>query len=309
MKVLFMGTPQFAAESLNALLESKHTVVGVVTQPDRALKRGKTEISPVKRLAEQNGIAVLQPEKIRLIAGELAAFNADIAVTAAYGQLLNQAVLDAFKLGVINVHASLLPKYRGASPIQAAIAAGEKVTGVTIMRTELGLDCGDMLSTVSTEIFDGETAGELTLRLASLGAKLLIKTLDDFDNIVPVKQDEALATHCRTITKGQQYIDFSADCKTVVNHIRALSPSPCAKTVIGGEVYKIFSASVVSESDLCGAPGQIVESEKRLIIACGKGAIEINVIQAPSKRAMSAADFLRGNKLNVGVICDNRKAE
>ncbi len=304
MKVLFMGTPSFAVPSLKRLCDSdKHTVVGVVTQPDRALKRGNVEPSDVKVFALGSSLPVFQPEKISAEVDKLKSFGADIAVTAAYGQLLTQAVLDAFPLGVINVHASLLPKYRGASPINAAIADGQKVTGVTIMRTELGLDTGDILSAVETEITDDDTAGTLTEKLAELGAKLLVETLDNFDSIKPIKQDENKATRCRTIKKNEEYIDFSLDARQVYNKIRALYPLPCAKTIIDGEVYKIHSAVMCDGDGVFGKAGEIVSSDYKLIIACGTGAVEITTIQAPSKRAMRTKDFLLGHKLKAGVIC------
>ncbi|MCX4312311.1 MAG: methionyl-tRNA formyltransferase [Clostridia bacterium] len=300
MKILFMGTPEFAAYSLAALLKSKHAVAGVVTQPDRSLKRGKTEVCAVKKLALENGLTVLQPNRLRDEADALRAFGADIGVTAAYGQILNADVLDAFPCGVINVHASLLPKYRGASPIQSAIADGERETGVTIMRTELGLDTGDILSVAKTPIYDGETAGELTVRLAEMGASLLVDTLDNFANIAPRKQDDRIATHCKTIKKEEQYINFGCDAECVVNRIRSLSPSPCAKTVINGEVYKIYRAR---QCDACGAHGEILCSDDKLVIACGRGGIEVLVIQAPSKRALDISEFLRGRRFDKGVIC------
>lgn len=303
MKVLFMGTPEFAVASLKALLGSKHTVVGVVTQPDRALKHGKTEMGAVKRIALDAGLPIVQPIKIRDSVGEIKAFGADIGVTAAYGQILNAAVLDSFRYGVINVHASLLPKYRGASPIQSAIAAGEKTTGVTIMRTELGLDTGDILSTVKTDILDGETAGELALRLATLGAELLVKTLDGFAEITPIKQDDALATHCKTISKAEQYVDFTLPARSVVDKIRALSPTPCAKTLIDGEIFKIHNATVCAENHDGAQAGEIVRSDGKLVIACGDGCIEVTVIQAPSKRALGISEFLRGRKIGAGVVC------
>lgn len=297
-----MGTPHFAAKSLDALLHSEHRVVGVVTQPDRALKHGKTEISPVKELALDAGVPVFQPTRIRDEAEKLKQFGADIAVTAAYGQILTAAVLGAFEHGVINVHASLLPKYRGASPIQSAIAAGERKTGVTIMQTELGIDTGDILSVAELDIGCDETAGELTDRLAALGAELLVKTLDGFDKITPVAQDEAAATHCKTITKQEQFIDFSADSVTVVNKIRALSPSPCAKTYIDGEAFKIYRAASVSDK-LSTVVGEVVCTKNEMFIACGEGAIRVEVLQAPSKRAMTAAELLRGKKFRSGVVC------
>ncbi|MCH5162552.1 MAG: methionyl-tRNA formyltransferase [Clostridiales bacterium] len=302
MKVLFMGTPEFAVPSLRALIESSHEVVGVVTQPDRAVKHGKTESGAVKLAAADLGLKIIQPEKIRDCVGELKAFGADIAVTAAYGQLLTQTVLDAFPRGVINVHASLLPKYRGASPIAAAIENGEAVTGVTIMQTALGLDSGDILSVARTEIGKTETAGELTGRLAEMGAKLLISTLDGFDKIVPIKQDDTLATHCRTIKKHEQIIDFSRSAQQVVDKIRALSPLPSAKTSINGEVYKLYAAAVAEDS-YSGSAGEIVRCDSKLVIACRDGCVEILKIQAPSKRVLDIAEFLRGKKFAVGTVC------
>ncbi|MDE5593371.1 MAG: methionyl-tRNA formyltransferase, partial [Clostridiales bacterium] len=295
MKILFLGTPQFAVPSLNALLNSKHTVVGVVTQPDRALKHGKTELSPVKQLALSAGLSVYQPIKIRADIEKLKSFGADIAVTAAYGQILDSGVLNAFKHGVINVHASLLPKYRGASPIQATIAAGERTTGVTIMRTELGIDTGDILNMSSTEIGETETAGELSVRLAEIGAKLLVETLDNFDGITPTKQDDSIATHCKMIAKSEHIIDFSADSQDIVNKIRALSPNPCAKTFIDGEQYKIYRASVCNEK-VSGVVGRVICTKDKMYIVCGNGAVSVDTIQAPSKRSMPIADFLRGKK-------------
>lgn len=299
MKILFLGTPEFAATSLNALINSMHTVVGVVTQPDRALKHGKSEFSAVKQLALSAGLEVYQPIKIRADVERLKAFGADIAVTAAYGQILDSAVINAFPKGIINVHASLLPKYRGASPIQSVIAAGERVTGVTIMRTELGIDTGDILSAVTTDIGKTETAGELTVRLAEMGAKLLVETLDNYDDITPIKQDDSIATHCKMISKQEQIIDFSADSISVVNKIRALSPSPCAKTFIDGEQYKIYRAHVCAHVD--GVVGQVVCTKDKMYIVCGDGAICVDMIQAPSKRAMDIADFLRGKKFREGI--------
>lgn len=303
MKVLFMGTPEFAVPSLLALVGSaKHKVVGVVTQPDRAVKRGKTESSAVKQAAEKLGITVFQPQRIRDEVDSIAAFGADIGVTAAFGQILTEDVLNAFPRGVINVHASLLPKYRGASPINAAIANGETVTGVTVMQTALGLDTGDILSTASTPIGKTETAGELTARLAEIGAKLLVDTLDGYDGITPVKQDDAQATKCKTIKKEELFIDFARDAESVVNQIRSLSPSPCARTVIDGETYRIYGAAVL-DGVFDGEVGAVLRSDKKLVIACGSGAAEITKLQAPGKRVLDAAEFLRGKRFTVGTVC------
>lgn len=300
MRILFLGTPEFAVPSLDALIRSSHTVAGVITQPDRAVKRGKVEPSAVKKRALSAGLPVLQPIKIRDDVQSLKSFGADIAVTAAYGQILTQAVLDAFPCGVINVHASLLPKYRGASPIQSAIAAGEKETGVTIMRTELGLDCGDILAVAKTAIGPDETAGELSARLAEIGAKLLVEALDKYESIKPLKQDDSRATHCKTIKKHEEFIDFSADAQSVVNRVRALAPAPCAKTVIRGDTYKIGGAAVCDGN---GRAGEIIRCDKSLVIACGTGAVAVMRIQAPSKRMLAIDEFLRGKSFNLGVIC------
>lgn len=301
MKIVFFGTPEFAALSLERLLRSSHTVVAVVTQPDTALKHGKTELSAVGKVAEKYGLTTFKPEKIRTESEYLRSFGADIGVTAAYGQILNADVIDSFPYGIINVHASLLPKYRGASPIYSAILNGERETGVTIIKTELGLDTGDILSCAKTEINDGENATELTKRLAEIGAELLVDTLDNFADIKPVKQDNSAATVCKTIKKQQQYIDFSRDARSVVNMIRALADTPCAKTVINGEVYKVYAATVGVGS---GKIGEIIHSEKKLTVACGDGAVDITEIQAPGKKRLPIADFLRGRKLPLGAICE-----
>lgn len=304
MKVLFMGTPNFAVPSLRALFNSKtHEVVCVVTQPDRAVKRGKVECSPVKQEAERLGLTVLQPAKISNVVDVVKAYGADIGVTCAFGQLLTQSVLDAFPRGVINVHASILPKYRGASPINAVIANGEAVTGVTIMQTELGLDTGDILSVSKTEIRDNETAGELTEKLSHIGAKALIDTLDNFDSIVPKKQNGDDATVCKTIKKNELYVDFDKMPRDVVNQIRSLSPLPCARTVINNDVYKIFSAIVSNEKGDSGVCGEILQSDGKLVIACKNGAIEVLRLQAPGKRVLDVEEFLRGKKFTVGTIC------
>lgn len=307
MKVLFLGTPQFAVPSLTALLKSRHDVVGVVTQPDRALKRGRTEFCAVKQAAQDAGLFVFQPDSVRNHIDRVKSFGADIAVTAAYGQLLDEAFISAFKYGVINVHASLLPKYRGASPIYSAILAGEKTTGVTIMQTELGLDTGDILSVAETPIGDNENATSLTERLSVIGAELLIKTLDDFLNIKPVKQDDTAATKCRTVKKQQLFIDFAATADRVCNQIRALADVPGARTVIDGVMYKIFAATVATDIDGISAfsAGEIVKGEDRFTVACGDGAINVQKIQAPGKKVLDIADFLRGKKFKAGAVCGN----
>ncbi len=304
MKVLFMGTPEFSVPTLKSLMASGHKVVGVVTQPDRAVKRGRTEPSAVKKVALESGLTVVQPERIRSEVELIKNFGADIAVTAAYGQILTEEIISAFKYGIVNVHASLLPKYRGASPIYSALLNGDKISGVTIMKTERGVDTGDILSAREVDISAFASATEATAALADVGAALLVETLDNYSMITPIKQDESLATRCRMITKSEQFIDFSQPAERVVNQVRALANEPCAKTVIDGEVIKVYSASVARNNFKSGARcGEVLCSVGKLIVACGDGAAELTVIQAPGKRALRAADFLNGKKITVGVVC------
>ncbi len=300
MRVVFMGTPQFAVTVLKIIHES-HEVVAVVSQPDRAKDRkGNFINTPVKEFALKNQIPVYQFEKIKNNTEVLKAFNADVFVTAAYGQILSQEVLDIPKFGVLNVHASLLPKYRGSSPIQTAILNGEEETGVAIMQTELGMDTGDILAMRSIKINNMNT-GELSEVLSELGGELLIEVLNDLlsGNIKPIKQDDLLATKCKKIDKEAAEINWSRKSDELFNAVRAYNPSPVAYTFYNGQRIKIYE---VTPCNFSGKAGEILfaEGNMGLIVACGEGALSIKTLQAPGKRVMTCSEFLNGNKIKVG---------
>lgn len=300
MRVIFMGTPQFAVTVLKKLHEF-HEVVAVVSQPDRAKDRkGNFLYTPVKEFALKNNIPVYQFEKIKNNVEVLRTLDADVFVTAAYGQILPQEILDMPRFGVLNVHASLLPKYRGSSPIQAAILNGEKETGVAIMQTELSMDTGDILAMRSVKI-NNMNAGELSEVLSQLGGELLIEVLKDLEcgNIKPVKQDDSLATKCKKFNKDAAEIIWSKSSDQISNAVRAYNPSPIAYTFFNGQRLKIYEAVTC---DFIGNCGKILFADKNmgLIVACGKGALSIKILQAPGKRIMTYSEFLNGNKIKVG---------
>lgn len=304
MKVIYLGTPEFAVNPLKALIESQnHQVMAVVTQPDRPVGR-KNIITPppVKVTATENGIPVYQYEKIRVEGvEELKKINADIMVTCAYGQILSREIIDICKYGIINIHASLLPKYRGAAPIQYAVINGEKTTGVTIMQTEEGIDTGDILATFETDIGETETAAELMGRLSILGAKNISSVLDKIESgeIIPLKQDESKASIVKMIKKEDALIDFTKDCNSVKNLINGMNPWPIAYTSFGEKKLKIFRAKVVEGK---GKPGEVIKADKRLVIACGSGAIDVFSLQEEGGKPMDASSYLNGRKLKVGDI-------
>ncbi|MBR2971191.1 MAG: methionyl-tRNA formyltransferase [Clostridia bacterium] len=299
MRVVFMGTPDFATTVLQRLI-SDYEVVAVISQPDRAKNRkGEFVYTPTKACAVANGIPVFQYERIRNHVEELRTFDADIFVTAAYGQILSQEIINIPRFGIVNVHASLLPKYRGSSPIQSAILNGDKVTGVTIMQTELGMDSGDILNAQQVEIGNMNTL-ELTAKLAEVGAELLIKTLELIESgkVLPKKQDESLVSGCKKLSKEAAQIDWSKSASEVCAVIRAFNPNPIAYTSLNGERIKIYEAVECAGE---GEFGTVIKADKGgLVVACGVNAIKINQIQAPGKRVMTAAEFLNGNKLTIG---------
>jgi len=313
LKVIFLGTPDFAVNTLKAIIDSNHEVLAVVTQPDKAVGRSsKPVFSPVKQLAVQNGLKVLQYNKIRLEGvDDLKSLNADIMVTCAFGQILSQEIIDIAPHGIINVHASLLPKYRGASPIQWAILNGDKKTGVTIMKTEAGIDTGDIISVCETSINAEETAGELFDRLSLIGANLLVKTLDDIEQgkAIFTPQDHTLATHVKMLKKEDGIIDFSKNSETIFNHVRGMNPWPCAYTFLNGKMLKVFKATVISScEDFNGLPcGSVLQanSKQGLIVKTGDGAIRLCVIQAEGGKRMNDIDYLLGHKIPVGEMLTN----
>lgn len=307
MKIVFLGTPSFAVPSLKALLNSDHEVLAVVCQPDKRVGREqKVVYSPVKELALERGVKVLQYGKIRAEGvNDLKNLKPDIMVSCAYGQILSQEIIDIAPKGIINVHGSILPKYRGASPIQQAVIDGETETGITIMQTDVGIDSGDILAVIKTPIDKNETAGELFDRLSYLGADLLIQTLDKIESgdITPIKQDDTLATHVKMIKKEDALIDWSKPAEVIRNLIRGMNPWPVAYTFVKGKMLKIFSADV-TDSDNDFKCGEVLQCDAKngLIVKCADKALKINELQSEGSKRMSAHDFCLGRKLNVGDI-------
>ncbi|WP_232492082.1 methionyl-tRNA formyltransferase [Novosphingobium kaempferiae] len=299
MRIVFMGTPDFAVPALVALVEAGHEVVAVYSQPPRPGGRRGKELtpSPVHREAETRGIEVRHPVSLKG-ADEQAAFaalEADVAVVAAYGLILPQAVLDAPRLGCLNIHASILPRWRGAAPIQRAILAGDPTTGITIMQMEAGLDTGPMLATLRTTI-DRKTAGELTSELAERGAQLLVGTLRDLAVHRAVPQPEDGVTYAKKIDKAEARLDFAQDAEQVERQIRAFMPAPGAFFELDGERYKVLAADIVEGS---GEPG--VTLDDALTVACETGALRVTRVQRAGKPAMATADLLRGRPIPAGT--------
>ena len=298
MRIVFMGTPTFAVPALLALVEAGHGVAAVYTQPPRPAGRGKQLMpSPVQREAERLGIAVRSPRTLRDLEAQadFAALEADIAVVAAYGLILPQPVLDAPKLGCINIHASLLPSWRGAAPIHRAILAGDPVTGVTIMQMEAGLDTGPMLAAARTPVED-KTGGELTAELAELGARLLIEVLAALPGHPPAPQPDLGVTYAAKIDKAETRIDFARAAELIERQVRAFAPAPGAWFELEGERYRILAAQVVARE---GAAGTTLDDQ--LTIACGHGALRPTSIQRAGRPAMTVEELLRGRAVPAGA--------
>ena len=307
MKVVFAGTSPFAVPSLEAVIASPHELLAVVTQPDRPRGRGRgVQMPPVKEIALAHSIPLLQPEKIGDPASvaeitDLGPVGAMIVV--AYGQKISSELLQWPKYGVINVHGSILPKYRGAAPVQHAIIAGEKQTGVTTMLMDEGWDTGDMLLQQAVEIYPNENAGELDARLALLGAKLLTRTLElvEAGTVNPIPQDDQLASLARSLPRDAGVIDWSRAPNDIVNLVRGCTPRPGAFAYLNDLQVKIWSAAVQDMGKNLGEPGQIIEIAKDgIVVAAGTGSVKLLDVQGESRRRMSAADFARGGKLSVG---------
>lgn len=303
-RVVFMGTPDFSVPSLTALIEGGYQVVGVVTQPDRPKGRGrKLEPSPVKRYALQHGIPVLQPPSLRTseAVAELAALRPDVIVVAAFGQILRPNVLQLPPRGCINVHASLLPRWRGAAPVQAAILAGDRVTGSTIMLMDEGMDTGPILAQAALVIRPDDTGGSLSERLAHHGAQLLAETLPRWlaGEIEPRPQDESLATVCRPLRKEQGWIDWTRSAEEIARVVRAFNPWPAATTSWKGRQLKILAAQI-REEEAAEPPGTVVAVEKQVAVSTGRGLLELIVVQLAGRRALPIADFVRGQPAFVG---------
>ncbi len=299
MRIIFMGTPDFAVPTLNALVKAGHDVVAVYSQPPRPANRGK-KLTPsaVHARAEALGLEVRTPVSLKATEEQAAfvALHADVAVVAAYGLLLPQPILDAPRHGCLNVHGSLLPRWRGAAPVQRAILAGDETTGVMIMQMEAGLDTGPVRATASTAI-DRKTAGDLTDELAGLGAALMVKVLADRDAHPAAAQPDDGVTYARKIEKAEARLDFSQPAEAVERQIRAFNPVPGAFFELGGERYRILAADNV---DGVGKSGGVLDDQ--LTIACADGAIRPTIIQRAGKPAMALAEFLRGNRIMAGTI-------
>ncbi len=309
MRVVFMGTPDFAVGTLRALIEAGHDVAAVVTQPDKPKGRGKELLmTPVKAEAVKAGIPVYQPEKIRKneeFLSELKKLNPDVIVVVAFGQILPVSVLELPKYGCVNVHASLLPMYRGAAPLQWVIINGEKVSGVTTMQMDKGLDTGDMLLKEEVEIAPKETYETYHDKLAVVGAKLLIKTLEGLEagTITPVKQ-EGDTCYASMIDKSLGNLDFTRPAVELERLMRGLDPAPAAYTFIDGKMLKLFGADVVDEDKVYGEQecGKITDiSKDSFDITTGAGKLRVREVQLEGKKRMDAGSFLRGYKLNEGI--------
>ncbi|MBI2681363.1 MAG: methionyl-tRNA formyltransferase [Candidatus Solibacter usitatus] len=306
MRLVFLGTPNFAVPTLEAVARAGHDVCTVVSQPDRPRGRGQVTVaSPVKQAALKLGIPVFQPERIRGAEAQaaLAALGVEVMVVVGYGQIIPQAVIDLAPRGILNVHASLLPKYRGAAPIQWAIANGEARTGVTTMQINAGLDTGDILLQAETAIAGEETAVELSERLAPLGAELLVETLAGLarGTIVPRKQDDALATYAPILKKEDGRIDWSGPASRIHNQIRGLLPWPGAYTTLRGQLLHIWRARVASETT-ARSPGHIL-AETPVRVAAGDGSVlELIETQLEGRKKMPAEVFARGQRLNENDI-------
>lgn len=310
MKIVFMGTPAFAVPSLRMLLEEGYEVVAVVTQPDRPQGRKKTLApSPVKEAALELGLPVLQPERMRRpeAVAELAAYEPDLIVTAAYGQILPKSVLDLPKNGCVNIHGSLLPKYRGGAPIQRCIINGEKETGVTLMYMAEGMDTGDMISRVVVPIEDEDTSGTMFEKLSAAGRDLLKAEMPRLvaGRVGATVQDDSEATYAPNLSREDERIDWSADSLATYNRIRGLVPFSGAFTLWNGETFKVWAAAKPSAGSAAGseAPGTVLSvSERGVEVKTGDGTLLLTTVQPAGKKAMSAADFSRGTTLKSGTV-------
>ena len=306
MKVIFMGTPDFAVGILEEILAAGHEVTLVVTQPDKPKGRGKAmQYPPVKESALAHGLSVYQPKRIREpeCIAHLAEYPADIIIVAAFGQILPKEILDMPPYGCVNVHASLLPKYRGAAPIQWAVLNGDQVSGVTTMRMDVGLDTGDMIDKTEVVLAPDETGGSLFDKLAEAGAKLCVKTMEQIKagTAVYTKQEEAQATHVGMISKQMGKIDWEAPAEQTERLIRGMNPWPSAYTKLNGKTLKLWKASVLPE-DQAGQAGSVIKADKTgFFVQTGTGILAIEELQLEGKKRMSYADFLRGYPVETGT--------
>ena len=305
MNIIFMGTPEFAVPTLRALIESDHNIVGVFTQPDKAVGRKQIMTPPpVKVCAEENGIPVFQPNSLKTPEAEelIKSLSPDIMVVVAYGKILPLSILNIPKYGCINGHASILPRHRGASPIQWALVCGDKTTGVTTQLMGEGIDTGDILLTEETAILEDENAGQLHDRLSVVTASLMIKTIEGVEKgtITPIKQDDSLANYAPIINKEMGYLKFDKTAEEICNLIRGFNPWPAAYFMLDGKRVKVFAAKVSDSSSK--APATVIKASNELVIACANGtSISLTEIQVEGSKRMSAKDYLVGHKINEGI--------
>jgi methionyl-tRNA formyltransferase len=306
MKLIFAGTPEFAVPALAALIEEGHEIALVLTQPDRPAGRGmKLKASPVKELATSHNIPVYQPESLKAPDSQIpiATVDADVMIVAAYGLILPQAVLDMPRLGCLNIHASLLPRWRGAAPIQRAILAGDAETGVTIMQVVMALDAGAMLKKAALPISVDDTAQTLHDGLASLGGKLMAETLAELDSLTPQAQDEALVTYAEKLRKDEAPLDWLQPAEHLARQVRAFNPFPVAQATFKDEVWRIWMAYAEQGTAL---PGVITAtSADGILVGCGTGLLRITELQKPGGKRLPAREFLAGNPLLPGDRFDD----
>ena len=313
MKIVYAGTPEFAVLPLQTLLDNGFEVVGVITQEDKPQgRKGILTPPPVKTLAQKYGLPVFQPKKIRDEIDGVKALGGEVLITCAYGQILTQEVLDCFEKGVWNIHAGLLPQYRGASPIQSCILNGESETGVSIMKTELGLDCGDVLRVEKTPIGENESCGELSVRLSQIGAELLVKALRDLESGVYTLTPQSEEGVCivRKIRKEQAKIDFTKSAKEIVNLVRAMNPDPVAYTAVGEIKLNVYTAEQAvlndEEQAVCVVAqcGEVIgdKVKRGLLVKCSDGAVKLVKVQPAGGKVMGGGDLLNGRKVQKGQV-------
>lgn len=309
MRIVFMGTPDFSVPTLECLIQSSHQVIGVVTQPDKPKGRGKEiQMSPVKETALRCGIPVYQPVRARdeAFVEEMRALKPDVMVVIAFGQILSKELLEVPKYGCINIHASLLPAYRGAAPIQWAVINGDRETGITTMMMDVGMDTGDMLEKTVVELDEKETGGSLFDRLSLLGGDLILSTLEKLEQgtLVRTPQDHEKATYVKKIPKSLGDIDWTMDAAAIERLIRGLNPWPSAYTRLNGKMLKIWEAQVLPD-EKAGQCGEVLEAaDGRLTVKTGDGVLKINALQLEGKKRMDTAAFLRGFPVETGSVME-----
>ena len=313
MKIVFAGTPEFALAPLQSILDHGFEVVGVITQTDKPQgRKGILTPPPVKTFALEKGIPVIQPLKIKESIEQVRVLGGDILITCAYGQILTQQVLDCFEKGVWNIHAGLLPKYRGASPMQSCILNGETKTGVSVMKTELGLDCGDILCVEETQIIPTETCGELATRLSKIGGDLIVKALKmlEMGEFTLTPQGNENVGVVRKINKETARVDFAKDTAQIINLVRAMNPAPVAYAELCGNKMNIYQAEKAvllpeEQASLQNAKiGEILSDKPKrgLLVKCGDGAVKLTLVQGAGGKVMSGGDFLNGRKAQKGQV-------